>query len=121
MAASRSYRNNNPGNLEMGAFSAKCRGVLETGVKTPRFARFPHAPAGVAALARLLAGPTYEDRSISAAIKAFAPPKENLTNAYIAAVCKDVGIDKYMSIKSLDALQFISMLHAMTKHEGYHP
>jgi hypothetical protein len=120
VSASRSYRNNNPGNLEFGAFAAKCRGVIETGVPKPRFARFPHAAAGVTALSRLLSGPSYDKLTIESSIRKFAPPKENLVQAYINTVCDEAGVLPSTRIMDLDALQFISFLHGVTDHEGYH-
>ena len=91
---SRPNRNNNPGDIEWGTF-ARMNGAtaLETpkGNEPARFAYFPNAEVGFAALHALLSGPAYASLTIEEAINKYAPPTENNTANYVEFVCKQVG------------------------------
>jgi hypothetical protein len=96
VAGSRSTRNNNPGDLDFEPWMAKQFGaVLETIPtdinETPRFARFPSADRGWAALRTLLTN-DYLGMTIAAAFNKYAPPDENDTNLYTDFVCKQTGL-----------------------------
>ena len=96
IAGSRSQRNNNPGDLNFELYMAESYGAtLETVPSghtfTPRFAHFPNAGIGWAALHDLLSGPHYADLTIEAAINKYAPPVENQTQNYVQFVCRAVG------------------------------
>lgn len=79
----RPQRCNNPGDLEwhpwMKAFGAMAG--------DPRFAVFPTADQGFAALRHLLQLPLYSGKTIAQAIWQFAPGNENNTQSYIRNVC----------------------------------
>lgn len=79
----RPQRNLNPGDLEwhpwMKAFGAM--------VGDPRFAIFPTADQGFAALLHLLQLPLYRGKTVAQAIGQFAPGNENDTRSYISHVC----------------------------------
>lgn len=91
---SRPNRNNNPGDIEWGAF-ARLNGAtaLETprGSEPARFAFFPTPEVGFAALHALLGGPTYSGLTIEEAVNKYAPPSENNTSNYVHYVCDNVG------------------------------
>jgi hypothetical protein len=87
----RPQRNNNPGDLDFEPWQSGFGAVLEGGVPEPRFAAFPTAEQGWAALNALLAGPSYASLTIEQAINRFAPSAENNTDGYIAAVCHWTG------------------------------
>jgi hypothetical protein len=93
-AHNRCVRNCNPGNIEWGPF-AESQGA--TGVEPDgqafkgRFAVFPTADVGFAALRALLLGPSYKDLTIAQAINRYAPPSENATLNYVTQVCDWVG------------------------------
>jgi len=89
---SRPQRNNNPGDLEYGAF-AKLHGAdrIEEGTPHPRFAHFPTAEMGFAALHALLTTTGYYTLTIEQAINKYAPPSENNTTNYVQFVCEKVG------------------------------
>ena len=89
----RAQRNNNPGNMEYGDF-AKRHGATGT---DGRFAIFPDAGTGRAALDALLASPAYAGLSTDQIIQKYAPSTENDTGAYIAAVKKMTNPD-YLSM-----------------------
>jgi hypothetical protein len=115
---SRSYRNNNPGNIVYGAFAKKYGATLEDG-DNPRFGKFSSAAKGVLALVALLSGLSYINLSIQDAIARYAPSNENDTKAYIKAVCDDAAISPLAEICYLNAFKFIDLVTAIIKHEGY--
>ena len=84
---SRCRRNNNPGNIEDGAFARSHGSNGGDG----RFATFPTAEKGFAAMRELFHRPSYEGLTVAAAIERWAPPPENNTTLYIANVCEWAG------------------------------
>lgn len=88
---SRCRRNSNPGNLIFKLWQTQFGGKLEEG-ETPRFAQFPDAPSGFAALVHLCGFPIYKGKSLSNLIHAWAPPSENDTNQYLVNVCRFTGL-----------------------------
>jgi hypothetical protein len=83
----RAARNNNPGNIEAGEFATAHGASGSDG----RFAIFPSAEAGFAALKALFELPDYRNLTVAEALKRYAPPDENETNVYILRVCSWVG------------------------------
>lgn len=111
----RNLRNNNPGNIEYGKFAIDHGATGSDG----RFAIFPDMKTGEKAMADLLAiyakGGT---NTISSIIKKWSPSSENTaanTNAYIADVAKQTGIDPN---KPLTASELTAVQSAMSRHEG---
>lgn len=91
----RCVRNRNPGDIEFAPWTAEApyNATLEKvqpGVKA-RFACFPTADQGFAALSALLLGPHYRDLTIEQAINRYAPASENDTTNYVTQVCGWVG------------------------------
>jgi len=81
-------RDNNPGDIDNGKF-AQAHGAIPN---TPgRFAQFPTAEAGFAALRALLAQ-HYIGLTVTAALNKYAPPVENNTNRYVGCVCEWTGL-----------------------------
>jgi hypothetical protein len=90
---SRATRNNNPGNLDMEPWLAGFGARLETPISAkeePRFAQFPDANSGWAAVKELLIR-SYVGLTVSRALNKWAPPTENQTNSYIDNVCGWTG------------------------------
>lgn len=94
----RGYRNKNPGNLDF-VPANKWQGQVGLGdawlpPEQRRFAAFESHEYGIRALAMLLA--TYQDRhglrTVDGIIRRWAPPSENDTAAYVAAVSRAVGV-----------------------------
>lgn len=126
---SRSWRNNNPGNIEYGDFAKKF-GALGT---DGRFAIFPDEESGRKAKDNLIfesdrakrlstkgdygAGIGYKDKTLSQAITSYAPPEENPTEVYIKRILDAVGSEKRMSEYSRAERDII--LEAMKKVEGW--
>ena len=83
----RPNRNNNPGDIEYGAF-ARAHGATGS---DGRFAIFPNAAAGFAAMAALLLR-HYQGLTVAQALNKYAPPIENATNVYLSHVCEWAGV-----------------------------
>jgi hypothetical protein len=114
---SRSFRNNNPGNIRSGVFS---RLAGSKGKDPAGFAKFPTAVQGTAALARLLAGGSYRGLSILNAMKRYAPAQDrNDPDKYARYVAQAVGVSVHTFIDSLDPYQFLKMIQAITSFEGW--
>jgi hypothetical protein len=80
-------RNNNPGDIIAGKFTAGHGAVGQDG----RFAVFPDAATGFEAL-RVLLTNHYAGSTVREAVNRYAPPIENDTNHYIDIVCKLSGL-----------------------------
>jgi hypothetical protein len=112
----RSYRNNNPGNLQYGPLAKQWGAVPEKG--EGRFAWFASPILGVCAMAHLLAK-NYPNLTLEQAMLKYAPPAENDTESYIHFIVDRVGALRETRIKDLDAEQVIRLLGAITDFEGY--
>ena len=85
----RGIRNNNPGNIRKGI---KWLGRVEPG-KDAEFIEFKTMPYGIRALyIDLINKHKGGLRTIQGIIYRYAPPSENLTDAYVASVAKQIGI-----------------------------
>ena len=112
----RSWRNNNPGNLEEGDFATSKGAIGSDG----RFAVFKTYEEGREAMQSLLfEGKNYRDKTISEAISRYAPPKENDTDLYIKRVTDALGVSDSTKLSDLSGDQRATMLDAMQKHEGF--
>lgn len=86
----RGIRNNNPGNIEYGAFARKLGATGSDG----RFAIFPDAATGIRAIVALQRSYEHQGlRSAAARIGKWAPSSENNTAAYAKRVADGMGID----------------------------
>lgn len=113
----RAWRNNNPGNMEYNAYTKSLGAVGTDG----RFAVFPSYEAGSKAKESLIfGGKNYKDKSLTDAIARYAPPNENNTGRYQAAILASVGgQNKRMADYTPDERKAI--LKAMEKQEGFKP
>jgi hypothetical protein len=82
--ASRPRRNNNPGDIEFGNFAIAHGASGSDG----RFAIFPSAEAGFAAMRALFEAPSYASLTVAEAIARWAPSTENNTARYVSNVCQ---------------------------------
>lgn len=114
----RSWRNNNPGNIEYGDFAKKLGAIGTDG----RFAVFPSYDAGRKAQESLLfESPGYKDKTIAGAITRYAPPSENDTGSYVRRVAEHIGVDPNTPLSELTPEQRGKMLDAMERVEGFRP
>ena len=110
----RSWRNNNPGNLEYGNFT-KSHGAIGT---DGRFAIFPSMEDGYKAQVDLLKGEFYRNKSIKNALQIYAPSFENNTKSYIKAITKKIKVSSSKKIKNLSHKKLMGMVKEMAKQEG---
>lgn len=113
----RGYRNRNPGNIEHLAVN-KWQGLADP-PSDGRFCRFTSHEFGLRALAVLLI--TYQDRhglrTLRGIVNRWAPPGENDTASYVAAVARRMGIgpDDRIDLHRHDHLR--PLLEAIVAHE----
>lgn len=112
----RAERNNNPGNIEDGPFARRQYGYIG---HDGRFAKFSSPEAGFAAMENLLRGRGYAGggrNTIASIISKYAPGHENNVGAYVSAVERATGINRY---KPLTPGEIRAVSRAMARHEGY--
>ena len=109
----RGFRNNNPGNIR---FSTKNNWQGQIGKDKDGFVIFDTPLNGLRASAKLIKNKLNKGQStIAALIESWAPPNENNTPAYVAAVAKALGVS---SSASLNATHIPGLLNAIIKHEN---
>ena len=116
----RGVRNHNPGNIEKGAAWI---GLAEDQSSDPRFAVFKAPEYGIRAMVRVLRTYQlkYNLRSIEGMISRWAPPgggDNNHTDAYIAAVSKEMGIPPDQPFNVMYAQYARPMVKAMIRVEN---
>jgi hypothetical protein len=110
----RGIRNNNPGNIRIGI---NWLGRVVPG-KDVSFVEFKSMPYGVRALYIDLINKHKSGlRTVQDIIYKYAPPSENLTGAYVAAVAQDMKIPATQSF-SPTAKNFTTFVKAIVKHEN---
>ena len=110
----RGIRNNNPGNIRIGI---NWLGRVVPG-KDLSFIEFRTMPFGVRALYIDLINKHKSGlRTVQDIIYKYAPPSENLTGAYVAAVAQDMKIPA-TQVFSPTAKNFTTFVKAIVKHEN---
>jgi len=109
------FRDNNPGDIGYGKTARSHGAVGQDG----KVAIFPNSDAGFEALGELLTGPLYRNLSMDDAIAQYAPPSENDTAAYQAAVRRAVGVSGDTLMSSLTPDQLQSMKQVIARVEGF--
>ncbi len=119
---SRSYRNNNPGNIRHHGPTGKVYPVVErwNGKDDGKnYAKFLSVADGCAALADLMAT-VYENMTISMVIAKYAPSEDkNDPEKYVRVICGWAGIDNRNYICDLPPFKFFDLCKAITKFEGW--
>ncbi len=111
---SRSWRNNNPGNIEYGPYAKKAGAVGSDG----RFAIFPDYQTGRKAQETLLFDSSgYRNLTLQQAIAKWAPSSENNVPMYIAAMKANPNT----KMKDFSTEQRKILLDNMQRHEGWKP
>lgn len=119
MAASRAYRNNNPGNLRFGPF-CKRRGAVNDG---DNYAKFPTMVQGLSALADLLANPSYRDLTVADLFRRYAPAGDNNDPDRYARFVSDisgVGMGETLA-KCRDWRMLLKFLEGIIRKEKCEP
>ena len=112
---SRSWRNNNPGNMRYTRFAREQGAIGAAG----GFAVFPSTEVGRTALLNLLTGTVYSHLTIAAAVVRYAPPAENDTERYERLIAKLTGLDVSRKISDLSPTELASVVSAIQTIEGY--
>lgn len=114
----RGIRNHNPGNIERRG--DPWQGMAEDQSADPRFIVFREAKWGIRALARVLI--TYQDRhgldTVEGIINRWAPPGENKTGAYVAAVARRMGVGRTEKLDLQDYRTLRPLVEAIIHHEN---
>ena len=111
----RSWRNNNPGNIRDGKFTCRYGAIGAAG----GFAIFPDYKTGFDCLITLLKTQSYQKLSLEQVINKYAPPIENDTNAYINSIEKQLNISRKTLLIEIKSVFLLAK--AIEKHEGYKP
>jgi hypothetical protein len=116
----RGIRNNNPGNIRHGD---KWQG-MRAEQTDPDFVQFDSPENGIRALAKVLLA--YQSkhglRTVAQIIARWAPPSENNTAAYIAAVARSMRVDPDKPLVLTDRAALAPLMRAIIAHEnGIHP
>ena len=113
----RGERNNNPGNIDMNNIKWKGLAAVSTDV---RFCTFISANYGIRAIGKLISTyyHTYKLNTIAKIINRWAPPAENNTSAYIAAVCNSCNLQRDDLITSLTPTIQTQLVKAIITHEN---
>lgn len=111
----RSWRNNNPGNLRYGSFSST-NGAI--GSDYGSFSIFPDYQTGYAAMKTLI-NTTYYNHTIESMMYIYAPPEENDTVGYINYLVNTTGMSRNTYIRNMSSTQLNSLLNAIISHEGF--
>ncbi|HAT4984430.1 TPA: hypothetical protein I9786_002833 [Serratia marcescens] len=115
-SAARGLRNNNPGNIEA---SDKNPWEGQTG-SDGRFAKFETPEHGIRALGKNLL--TYYQKhgldTVGEIITRWAPPKENKTDAYIKAICDQLGVAADQQIDVTNPRTLAALCAGIVNHEN---
>lgn len=115
----RGIRNNNPGNVREAANGGDAwKGERATN-DDPAFEEFTEMRYGVRAAAIVFRNyqNKYGLRSVAAMVSRWAPPSENDTASYIAAVAQRVGVNPDTTIDIFNADTCYKFLRAIFRHE----
>lgn len=111
----RATRNNNPGNIEASKYADSMGAIGTDG----RFAVFGSRLTGARAQASLMFGSKrYANLTLREAIAQYAPPKENNTAAYVAAVAAAAGVSPDTKLKDIPADKRAAVIAGMQAVEG---
>ena len=113
----RGIRNHNPGNIRR--TNTIWRGMVPDPSGDAEFVVFSEPLWGLRALGRVLR--TYYDlyhcRSVATILRRYAPPTENNTNAYIAAVAKTLNIAPDAELPRTPET-WVRLMQAIVRHEN---
>ncbi|MFT4793141.1 MAG: hypothetical protein ACJAVR_002599 [Paracoccaceae bacterium] len=115
IGGTRAWRNNNPGNLRKGTFTASNGAIGDDG----SFAVFPDRETGAEAIENLLRGKIFSKLTLEAAIDRYAPPVENDTNAYLTFLVKETGIAEGTVLGDLPVSEIRKLVAGISKMEGW--
>ncbi len=110
----RTWRNNNPGNLVVGSISRDNNAIGKAG----GFAVFPDYESGHVGLIDCLKR-TYGNADLKFLITKYAPPGENNTSKYFKFLQNKTGINDNKKVKDFTSRQFEKLWKAIEQMEGW--
>ncbi len=114
---SRSWRNNNPGNICKSSFTENAGAISDEGA----FAIFPDEETGFSAIVALLCTPAYAPLSLRDAIFRYAPPSENQSTHYLTFVTQHSGVGRDEVLRSIGTAALKRVARAIREMEGWTP
>lgn len=112
---SRSWRNQNPGNIINSDFANTNGAIGDDGT----FAIFPSEEIGFDTIVQLLRTRTYSALSLEDAIARYAPPTENDTASYVAFVSSETEVEPSEIVGDLRIAKIRSIARAIRSMEGW--
>lgn len=115
MTQTRGERNNNPGNIRHGS---NWQGLAEKQRDTS-FCTFTESKFGIRALAKVLL--VYRAKgydTVRSIVDRWAPPSENNTGAYVAAVAATMKVDPDTHLDVGEYRQMYPLVDAIIRHEN---
>jgi hypothetical protein len=116
-ARSRSWRNQNPGNLRYRS-SAAARHVGAISIDRDGFAIFPSEEIGWNVLVGFLTTAANSGRTIQSVMTQYAPPYENDLSAYLNFIRRQTGLNPTSRLL-IDQVENVA--RAIRTYEGWHP
>ncbi|MCL2331454.1 MAG: hypothetical protein FWC61_02815 [Proteobacteria bacterium] len=113
----RSWKNNNPGNIRYSEFSRAHGAIGQAG----GFSVFPNEQTGMSTIRSLLQTRNYQSLTVAGAINRWAPPSENDTAAYQRRLEQLTGIPINTPMQNLDGAQLERVANAIRTVEGWRP
>lgn len=110
IGGSRSWRNNNPGNIRKASYEIGSAGG---------FSVFADYETGFYAIIDLLQSENYKKLSIEDAVMRYAPPAENDTENYKKLISDFTGLDNTKILATLSSKELESVAKAIQRIEGY--
>jgi hypothetical protein len=114
VGGTRTWRNQNPGNMVVGDYSRN-NGMIG---KAGGFAVFPDYETGHNALLILLIK-KYGNFDLVKLMEKFAPPHENKTKRYIKFITKQTGVKESVKIQNYSKSEFAKLWVAIERFEGW--
>jgi hypothetical protein len=113
----RGLRNNNPGNLVRTKIAWKGKLTASKNTDT-KFEQFENLEFGIMAqLKDLIHDINKGKNNVRALISEYAPANENNTQAYIASVCKTIGVTATQKLTSINEQFLLKLARAIYKVE----
>lgn len=116
----RGIRNHNPGNIRHSRAEWTGRAAAQP---DPEFVVFTDAVSGLRALMRLLLNyyRKFDLDSVEGILNRFAPPHENATDHYIAAVAREMRVTRRQSLNLEKTEALIALTRAIVRYENGRP
>lgn len=114
----RGERNNNPGNIRPAGYTWQGQSGIDSG-SMGSYLIFSTPEYGIRAISKdLLTKFGRGLNTVEKIITAYAPPSENPTASYIAAVSQSLGVMSFSTLNLRDVSTLTNFVYAIIKHEN---